>query len=415
MRNYMPDSDLTEQTNLAEREAGVTPSLSRRKLLASLGIAGATAVAAEVLGMRNVVFGKKDGVTDAVYDENGKLRLPDLLAMNFVLPVTAAQLRSETNPMPNWMYYVRDAGKEGYFYYDAADTASPDNTGTVLVSISGARFKRVVEDGVVNVQWFGATGNGVTDDAPAIQAALHAVPQAGGTLLFPPTESYYALKSQGIWIENRSHLSLTSSGAIIKYKDGVPDVRDTTRKYSNIVMQNCKHIKLEGLVLHGNISNRQALSGGESFQSCLTLISCENVLIRHCTFTEGMTDGIYVGGIYSGSPSTGTVSLSKNILIDFCAISRCRRNNISIVAADGVTVSNCSVTDAGTIQGTNPKCGIDVEPNKGWFGTCKRIRLQNNTIENSAGSYGVSFGGSGHEDVHVDGNRIAYNNTGLNF
>jgi hypothetical protein len=193
MSGSKPDPDIIDVEKVAEREAGATTGLSRRKLLASLGAAGATLAAAEMLGMRDVVFGKNGGVADAVYGGNGPLHLSNMLSMKFVLSVTAAGLRSMTNPLPDWMYYVRDPGKEGHFYYDAADTVSPDNTGTVLVSSSGARFKRIVEDGAVNVQWFGAAGDGVTDDAPAIQAALHAVPQAGGTLLFPPTESYYAL------------------------------------------------------------------------------------------------------------------------------------------------------------------------------------------------------------------------------
>src|SRR5581483_640932 len=39
---------------------------------------------------------------------------------------------------------------------------------------------------VVNVQDYGATGNGITDDATAIQAAVAAVTGTGGTVYFPP-------------------------------------------------------------------------------------------------------------------------------------------------------------------------------------------------------------------------------------
>lgn len=43
--------------------------------------------------------------------------------------------------------------------------------------------------GWLNVQIFGARGDGITDDAPAFQAALDAVPASGGTVYIPPAAS----------------------------------------------------------------------------------------------------------------------------------------------------------------------------------------------------------------------------------
>lgn len=50
---------------------------------------------------------------------------------------------------------ITSAGIAGFFYYDAADTVSADNGGTVIVSSNGRRWKRLF-DGAVNVRWFGA-------------------------------------------------------------------------------------------------------------------------------------------------------------------------------------------------------------------------------------------------------------------
>jgi hypothetical protein len=94
----------------------------------------------------------------------------------------------------------------GIWYYDNKDTKAPDNTGTVLVDASGKRWKRIY-DGYINVRWFGAKGNGISDDSKAIDLALNYVqslnissPEGidasfslrGGTLFFSSGKYKYA-------------------------------------------------------------------------------------------------------------------------------------------------------------------------------------------------------------------------------
>lgn len=58
----------------------------------------------------------------------------------------------------------------GEFYFDASDTTSTDNIGTIIVTTGGARWKREYS-GPVDVTWFGAIGDGVTSDSTAFQNA----------------------------------------------------------------------------------------------------------------------------------------------------------------------------------------------------------------------------------------------------
>ena len=132
---------------------------SRRQLLTKVGIAGAAALYGSAL---TSVAGSK-----SVYGHP-----LDLSEMDLCIATTISELRAMEEPEADCLYFVTDPGQEGPFKYDAADLTSADNTGLVLVSSSGARFKRVLQTEHLNVKWFGAKGDGVQDDSAAIKLAI---------------------------------------------------------------------------------------------------------------------------------------------------------------------------------------------------------------------------------------------------
>lgn len=111
--------------------------------------------------------------------------------------ITIAQIRALIGTLPNTNFYTTDLGQEGNWYYDASDTTSADNTGTILVTADGKRIKRVIEDGI-NIKWFGAVGNSTyayirnqigsvagNDDGTAIQNAINYCLTTGQKLYVP--------------------------------------------------------------------------------------------------------------------------------------------------------------------------------------------------------------------------------------
>lgn len=80
-------------------------------------------------------------------------------------------------------YYAAGDGGGGLFYWDANSSAAA-NGGTIIAPDAGAgRWKRLYS-GPVNLRWFGAKGDGVTDDVDSIQAAFAAL-ETGGRLEIP--------------------------------------------------------------------------------------------------------------------------------------------------------------------------------------------------------------------------------------
>ncbi len=117
-------------------------------------------------------------------------------------------LRANTIPSSSARYYTTDIGQEGFWYYDAADVTSIDNTGTIIVSTNGKRFKRIYT-GDLNVLWFGGAAMIAGADASAaIQTALNV-----GKPLFFPAGTY--IVTTGL-----TYNTSTNTGGTILYGEG---------------------------------------------------------------------------------------------------------------------------------------------------------------------------------------------------
>jgi pectate lyase-like protein len=101
-----------------------------------------------------------------------------------------AALAAYTGPatMPLWLlgYYNATDGGEGMFAPFPSSTASP-NGGSIIADGLSRNWYRETGGNPFSVKWFGATGNGVTDDTAAIQACANA---AAPNAMYVPTDVY---------------------------------------------------------------------------------------------------------------------------------------------------------------------------------------------------------------------------------
>lgn len=155
----------------------------------------------------------------ALYAANAKLTLNNYAALrlNTYAASTIFLLGGQT---------VGD-GAGGIFIYEASDTTSADNGGTIIVDANSRRWYRLYE-GALYTSWFGTTGNGVADDTTALQAAINfgiassqdVVAPSGtyilsNTITFNPTADNRGFKFAGEYMGqdgNGTSFRLTATG-----------------------------------------------------------------------------------------------------------------------------------------------------------------------------------------------------------
>lgn len=173
-------------------------SPTRRQMLTSLSLAGATALAGMTLGT---------GISGEAHAA---------VASGKIVLISLGELRKLQKPLADTVYWVTDAGREGFFRLRANDKKSADNDGTLIVGRDGVRFGRLYE-GPLNVQWFGARGDGKTDDTAALRKALSTAAETGEVAYIPRTSTTYSISSTvRVPLVAGQQLIVESNGATIK-------------------------------------------------------------------------------------------------------------------------------------------------------------------------------------------------------
>jgi alpha-glucuronidase/polygalacturonase len=270
-------------------------------------------------------------------------------------------------------------------------------------ALAGLTKEKLEAKKVYNVRHFGAVGDGVANDAPAINKAIDACSKAGGGTVFLPS-GIYASGS----IRLKSNISLVlDAGAILKAMPGWMDNWEPNPNDRNLMDRAYYHWEAS-LIWGKNLENVRIFGPGTLDASSLTtsskvpdgkgdkaiaLMLCKNVEIRNLNIREGGHYAILATGC-------------NDLLVDNVNI-KTRRDGIDLMQCSSVEISNCHI-DAVRYQDGRPEGGDDAIKLGSDLSLGKTITSENITIKNcflASGCNAVQFGSetiSGFSNIRIE-------------
>lgn len=179
-------------------------------------------------------------------------------------------------------YYTEGDGGEGHFWYDASDTTSSDNGGTIIVDASGRRWKRNLNGMPVTFKQFGAVGDGTTDDSTKLQACIDWALAQGAGQINAGSGIVYAVDTT-VTISN-SDIHLFGKDVELKAITGITSSQGVLKIDSGTTSYRANRIVLNGISIDGN-----AIAGYG-----LHLVYCGFVTVFGGDFHDAVTRNVYL-------------------------------------------------------------------------------------------------------------------------
>lgn len=220
----------------------------------------------------------------------------------------------------------------------------------------------------INVRETGARGDGSHDDTAAFQRAIDALPLDGGTVVVPAGR-FLIDPLRSIRLRSRMHLQLADDAQLIAkpnrakrgYVVHLLGVKDAEVSGGSIVGDRERHLGTEGEWGHG-----------------IQIIGSSQVTIHDMHISKCWGDGICTGG---RKLPGGQRDISDDIVIARVISTGNRRQGLSIVGARNIRVYDSEFSHT---HGTEPECGIDIEPDEPFRAT--HVHIENCLIEHNEGN-----------------------------
>jgi hypothetical protein len=343
----------------------------------------------------------------------------------------------------------------GNWFKDMSDHTSVDNTGTVLIDADGNRWKRIFT-GPISVNWFGAVGDGVTNDQTAIQNCFS---QAKEFQTVSFEKGTYKFTSVTL---TKPNVNILGYKANLLGTINIGD--DTLRTYSAtfsgltftqtgnaIQIKNCRKLKISGNVFNGcDKSVYVKPEGGGVHYNAMIEITDANyfndvnycfyvdrasaaswMTTSDCTFSGNVANNTLITAVYCNGID-GLRYLGNTIFMPSTVSQRVnKKNHLKIdKQSDWVVVANNNFFESGEESVLVENCkNLNVTGNNfAWCGqkgvysliraagtiTDLAMNISGNIINKFSGNV-VEIDSTTYGQVNVTANTINYANTFTNY
>lgn len=231
------------------------------------------------------------------------------------------------------------------------------------MDITGGRLQYMLErlntSSTVNVETFGAVGDGITDDTTAIQAALDFANASGGGLVqFTPGKTY----AVSTFLVVYDFTTIYAYGATIKAIGNSGLLRNFTASETFAAHDGHSHIQILGGIWDGNAFNGSTGSV-TSMTNIMNFVHCQDITVRDATLTNvssghalefNSTNGAkalncrFLG--YEDNSGDSSRQFSEAIQIDIAVSGSSSIGTFDNTPSANILVDGCYV-------GESPRCG----------------------------------------------------------
>jgi hypothetical protein len=244
--------------------------------------------------------------------------------------------------------------------------------------IDAGEVKRIL---YVTGKPFYATGDGSTDDGPAIQAAIDSLPAAGGEIYFP--EGTYPSDQVLIPVSNMKLIGAGSS-SVIKTADAANiDLFEIPTGSTNITFRDLK--------LDGNRANQT-----EDAANIIWGSHVDNLTIDNVDFVDPRRRAIYLRKPLSTSDTSSGIKITNS------RFSGSGKEAVTLVRVADVAVTDNSFADWGVVSASVP--GFSMQENN------QNVTFSHNIMKNTIGTqFGFEVTTPGDSGIGLDGGTIIGN------
>lgn len=284
--------------------------------------------------------------------------------MNIIKVKNIAELRTRKGTLESVVevlgYYTEGDGGGNQFYWNPTSTSS-DNGGTIIqvTGNSSGRWLSLQSD-KINLQQFGAIGDGVTNDYLAIVAFFKWGNTSANYLRFgkektylfnPPSTDIASTSIYKLVVNDGTHLDMNGSTLV----HGTTDTDNTLIwiNGSNIVIEN-------GSFIGNNTTSNTEFNMGVRIEP---IVKCENIILKNLNFSNFRGDAILIGQGLDGG------FLAKNVVIENITCTNIYRNGISIIQGEDILINNFRDSGTGFLS-------IDLEPDAN-YEKIKNVEITN--------------------------------------